>query len=1139
MNADHKQAKALFLEALEKHAPDQWAAFLDEVCGGQPDLRRRVAVLLEAHRAAGTAPDQDGGEAPAPSDVSGVIGPYKLLQQIGEGGMGTVWMAQQTQPVKRLVALKVIKPGMDSRQVIARFEAERQALALMDHPNIARVLDAGTTAAGRPYFVMELVKGVPITHYCDEYRLAPRQRLELLVPICQAIQHAHQKGIIHRDLKPSNVLVCLYDGKPVPKVIDFGVAKATGQQLTEHTLVTGFGAVVGTLEYMSPEQAQLNQLDIDTRSDIYSLGVLLYELLTGTTPLERKRVKESAVLDVLRFIRDEEPPTPSRRLSTTEELPSIAANRGVEPKKLSRLVRGELDWIVMKCLDKDRNRRYETANGLARDLERYLADEPVQACPPSAGYRLRKWLRRNKGLAWAAALVLFTLALGVAGSTWQAVRATLAERQTREERNAALDAKREATEKLWDSYLAHARASRWSGRPGRRFDGLEALRQAAAIRPDLRLRNEAIALLALPDMRITKDLALPADTSGISLDPAFALFARSDGQGNLSVHRVADDGEVARLPGPGTHAFYVKLSPDGRFLAAMYHGGQATPGRVWDVSARRVILLRPNVQSLEFSPDSRAVAATDSSGVHLYDLASAKEVKRIPVAAGWRGCNFHPGGRTIAIYGDDPPCVQIYDLETDKVTRTLAQPGPPVWQADGELMAQVGWDNIYVWNTRAWVQQAVLPTPDAHTGGLALSQRGDLLASMGWDGVLRLWDPMTGQDLLRHHGAVLSQFSRDDRLLAATREGEKIQIWEVAASEVCRTLYPPTKPAGGSFDADFSPDGRLLVCPWTDGVHLWDVTSGGYLAKLPTGKSGGAVFSRDRRTLFTRSDVGLLRWPVVPDPENPGRGLQIGPAERLLSLPPDAHHGNVRLLPDDRLATNVREDGHLLVLDPRNLADKIVLPGHDLNESGLAVSPDGRWLAAGTHMHFPQEELRVTDLHSKQTVTIPTSHKTTGAFSPDNQWLVTGGDECRFWEVGTWRQGRVIERAAGLGNTGPRAFSPDGSILAIAYEAPVVRLVEPRSGRELATLAAPEARRYRWLCFSPDGCRLAGVTENAVQLWDLRLIRRELTDLGLDWDLPPYPEAAPAAPAPLQVRVLAADPTGPQKQDNQGKKTAQ
>ncbi len=427
------QANDIFLKALDICSPQARLAFLDSECMGNAGLRAQVESLL-------TASDQAGSflESPAPalgatinqtiSEQPGtMIGPYKLLQQIGEGGMGVVYMAQQTEPVERRVALKIIKPGMDSRKVIARFEAERQALALMDHPNIAKVLDAGTTDSGRPYFVMELVKGVPITEYCDEKHLTVRQRLELLLPVCQAVQHAHQKGIIHRDIKPSNVMVALYDGRPVPKVIDFGVAKATGSRLTDKTVFTEFGQVVGTLEYMSPEQAELNQLDVDTRSDIYSLGVLLYELLTGTTPLERKRLCAAAFDEMLRMIREEEPPKPSTRLSTTNEVASIAANRGLEPKQLSGLMRGELDWIVMKTLEKDRSRRYETANGLAMDISRYLADETVQACPPSATYRFRKFARRNRVALTTVVLVSAALVLGTVVSTWQAVRATRAE----------------------------------------------------------------------------------------------------------------------------------------------------------------------------------------------------------------------------------------------------------------------------------------------------------------------------------------------------------------------------------------------------------------------------------------------------------------------------------------------------------------------------------------------------------------------------------------------------------------------------------------------------------------------------------------------------------------------------------------
>jgi hypothetical protein len=424
----------VFAGALKLSDPTACHAYLEAACAGDPQLRANVEALLRAH-----ATDPDFLEEPAGPPATAAAAPtvsaapeaaglliagrYRLLEPIGEGGMGAVWMAQQTEPVRRLVAVKFIKPGMDSKQVLARFEAERQALALMDHPNIAKVLDAGAAPGGRPFFVMELVKGVPITQYCDEQRLTPRQRLELFVPVCHAVQHAHQKGVIHRDLKPSNILVALYDDRPVPKVIDFGVAKAAGQRLTDQTLHTGLGAVVGTVEYMSPEQATFNQLDIDTRSDVYALGVLLYELLAGSPPFINRELGQAGVLDMLRVIREREPSKPSARLSTAAVLPTLAANRGTEPARLTKLLRGELDWIVMKALEKERGRRYETASAFAADVQRYLADEPVLACPPSARYRLGKLLRRHWRAVLAAGLVLLALIGGGVGAAFEVLEA--------------------------------------------------------------------------------------------------------------------------------------------------------------------------------------------------------------------------------------------------------------------------------------------------------------------------------------------------------------------------------------------------------------------------------------------------------------------------------------------------------------------------------------------------------------------------------------------------------------------------------------------------------------------------------------------------------------------------------------------
>jgi serine/threonine protein kinase len=511
--------ESLFHEALAK-APGERSAFLDQVCAGKPELRSAVEALLAAHEGSGmldrsfvgvdaTVESNPGDSSsaatgeftPTPEEAPSVrvaptadyqaklgegtviAGRYTLEQKLGEGGMGEVWVAKQTEPVKRRVALKLIKPGMDSRAVLQRFEQERQALAMMDHPNIAKVLDAGLTPAGQPFFVMELVNGLPLTKYCDEMKLTPKERLELFVPICQAVQHAHHKGIVHRDLKPANILVTIIDAKPAPKVIDFGVAKATAGKLTDESLSTQFGAVVGTLEYMSPEQAGFSGEDIDTRADIYSLGVILYELLTGLRPIDAKRLKRAALTEMIRIIREEEPSKPSTRLSTDESLPSLAALRQTEPRRLMTILRGELDWVVMKCLEKPRDRRYETANALARDIQRYLADEPVEARPPSTGYRLKKFVSRNKGQVIAAGLVFLALVAGIIGTSLGLFRANEARKAEVKQRKIAEVEKQNA---LNSEKFAQQQKSRAEAREQQAIDAVKRFRDVVVEEPTLK-----------------------------------------------------------------------------------------------------------------------------------------------------------------------------------------------------------------------------------------------------------------------------------------------------------------------------------------------------------------------------------------------------------------------------------------------------------------------------------------------------------------------------------------------------------------------------------------------------------------------------------------------------------------------------
>jgi serine/threonine protein kinase/WD40 repeat protein len=1115
--------EAIFHAARDIPDPDRRREFVREACGGDEARLAEVTALLAAAEAPDSLLDRPSGSEPvaaisqpSPQSPGAVIGPYKLIEQIGEGGMGTVWMAQQTTPVRRLVAVKLIKAGMDSRQVIARFEAERQALALMDHANIARVLDAGTTSAGRPYFVMDLVKGVPITRYCDEHHLTPRQRLELFIPVCQAIQHAHQKAIIHRDLKPSNVLIALYDGKPVPKVIDFGVAKATGQSLTDKTLVTGFGNIVGTLEYMSPEQAELNQLDIDTRSDIYSLGVLLYELLAGSPPFSRKDLDTAGMLEMLRVIREQEPTKPSTKLSSADALLTLAANRGTEPARLTKLLRGELDWIVMKCLEKDRNRRYETANGLATDLRRYLDDEPVQACPPSAAYRFRKFARRNK-LALATGVV-------VASAVLLAVTLAFTYVRVRRETRAKEIAARRATDSLWLSLYEQARACRLSRQMGQRLNSLEAITQAAQLRIDERLRDEAIAAMALPDVRLGPTWnTWPPGYDAWHVDGDYRLIARSNDKGLISIVSLADDRAIQNIVSTPTRRGYVMLSPDGRYVANLEAEDAL---KVWRVADKAPVLRAEpqQTQGYAFSSDSRHLAIGQQGWILRFNLATGQELNRWQLPDG-RHANdiaFAPDDQRLAVGYQNSSFSSVHNAQSGTLVARLPV-GPMVrqvvaWHPDGERLAVAGSDpRIQIWNVPAASKIATLEGHLQEIVRLSFHPGGSLLGSESWDGTVRLWDPATGRQLLQFSGNARCHFSRDGRWLGLALRAGQAQLLEVAPTREYRTLSfgPATIFGAHAIEHDISPDGRILAQAVYNSVCLFHLATGRALAVLPPGRP---LFQSNRELLIA-GEGGLARWPIQPGPA--AGELRIGPP-RTVTLP--AQPLRAARSADGRMLAIVSEQaGTGLLVD---LATNSVRPERfDHAAAGfIALSPDGRWLATSG---WRSQSVRLWAVETQTMVKewrLPPP--TMVFFTPDSRGLITSDEgELRIWDVATQGLIRPIRRDV-AGHSSYVAFSPDGGLMALEMAPGIIDLKDAATARTVARLEDPHGDAAGWISFSPDGTQLVvtAVGARAVHIWDLRLIRQRLAKMRLDWDAPPYPPADPECQANqlLKITVLHA-----------------
>jgi serine/threonine protein kinase/WD40 repeat protein len=1106
VNASREEA--LFALALEKPA-DKRAAFLDAVCEGDAALRQRLEALLTAN----DEPDQlaaapaghgtmkiEFADEPADEAVGQKIGRYKILEKVGEGGCGVVYVAEQTEPVRRRVALKVIKLGMDTKAVVARFEAERQALAMMDHPNIAKVLDAGTTDQGRPYFVMELVRGIRITDYCDQERVSTRERLDLFTRICHAIQHAHQKGIIHRDIKPSNILVTLHDGVPVPKVIDFGIAKATEGKLTDATVYTQLHQFIGTPAYMSPEQAEMSGLDIDTRSDIYSLGVLLYELLTGRTPFDPKELMAQGIDAMRKTIREKDPVRPSTKFATLqgEELTTTAKRRSAEASRLLHQLKGDLDWIVMKCLEKDRTRRYETANGLAADLRRHLQNEPVLARPPSALYKFQKAWRRNRVLYSAGFAVAFSLSFGISFSIGQAIRATKA-------RNDALAA--EAARKA-EALIAQQERDRALA--------AESLAQQKA-------RESKLSLYAA-DMKLAQ-LALADNDLGGAVE---ILRNHKPGPGDVDVRgfewrylwQQARGQETASLSMTNSGIIAVDFSPNGRWLAvAGFRGATIVDVAAW---REKTALADTNtLVAIQFSPDGESLVTSGEAGVRIWDTLTWQPRQELENSSSLAA--FSPDGILLATLG--PGGLQIRDAHSLRLLHQIPGLSPRLqWKTygnlafshDGRSLAALVEETTAVTNRvsiRMWhvdqlrangaaASPMILAFPEvASVATLALSEDGRHLATSTVLGQLNVWDTSTGARLasrrdLAYRTHRLRYWAGKEALIGVCSD-QTIRTWRQEGTNLVETGLWKGHLAEMRALAIASKGDCLATGDKGGAVKLWDTRNSGIGAHQDTDHSAEIPdhmnllqFLSDSRTLVGCDPNArqLDFWDI-----------EAGQPRRTFSNV--AWHAAARVSLDQRWVAIARSNGVVELLDVTRQTVVATLRGHTNEVRRIFFTPDNRRLLTATVEQGTAEGtvfagdswVRLWEVPSGRLIaeTNLQSEIDSIAMAPDGETFAVNPSDEQIEVRKTSDLSRLFVLPIREAARSKLAFSPDGQVLAVSvgaemsvWDLPARRLQFVRRAR-LAIL---------WLAFAPDGQTLASAgADRTVKLWNVKTGQEMLT----------------------------------------------